>query len=177
MSKQGTSEDGQRRRITLVRRYRATAEDVWDLWTPKRGIESWWGPDGFAVTVQRLDLHVGGELLYTMTATAPEQVAFMRQAGMPLATEVSAVYTEIEPMQRLGYKSLADFIPGTPSYEIGTTVSIDPEPDGVCMMLTFDAMHDEQWTERAVMGHQGELDRLDRILDAETWRRGSASPT
>jgi uncharacterized protein YndB with AHSA1/START domain len=56
------------RRITLERVYRADVQDVWDLWTTKDGIESWWGPGGFAVTVRKLDLRPGGELLYAMTA-------------------------------------------------------------------------------------------------------------
>jgi len=157
----------ERRRIRLERHYRATIEEVWNLWTTRTGIESWWGPEGFTVTVQLLDLHVGGELKYTMTATAPEQVAFMKQAGMPLSTEVSITFTEIEPMRRLGYMSLADFVPDTPPYEVATTVSLSQEPTGVLMELTFDAMHDEQWTERAVMGHESELDRLGRILVTE----------
>ena len=32
------------------------------------------------------------------------------------------------------------------------------------MVLTFDAMHDEQWTARAVAGHESELGKLDKIL-------------
>jgi hypothetical protein len=34
------------------------------------------------------------------------------------------------------------------------------------MVLTFDAMHDAEWTERSVAGHESELGRLDRILAA-----------
>jgi uncharacterized protein YndB with AHSA1/START domain len=162
MSENATSKDGPRRTITIERSYSATVENVWALWTTERGIESWWGPDGFSVTVKHLDLRVGGELLYTMTATAPDQVEFMKQAGMPTATDVSIVYTAIEPRRRLEYKSLADFIPGTEPYEVETTVVLDPRPDGVRMVLTFDAMHDEQWT---VAGHEGELGKLDKILN------------
>lgn len=33
-----------RRRITIERTYQAPIEDLWDLWTTKEGIESWWGP-------------------------------------------------------------------------------------------------------------------------------------
>jgi uncharacterized protein YndB with AHSA1/START domain len=35
------------RRITIKRMYKATVKDVWDLWTTRKGFESWWGPDGF----------------------------------------------------------------------------------------------------------------------------------
>jgi uncharacterized protein YndB with AHSA1/START domain len=43
------------------------------------GIESWWAPDGFAVELEKLELEPGGELVYTMTATAPEQVGVHAQ--------------------------------------------------------------------------------------------------
>ena len=51
------------RSIRLERTYRATIDEVWDMWTTKEGIESWWGPDGFAVKVRKLDLRAGGELV------------------------------------------------------------------------------------------------------------------
>ena len=30
------------RRISLERTYKASIDDVWDLWTTKEGLESWW---------------------------------------------------------------------------------------------------------------------------------------
>jgi uncharacterized protein YndB with AHSA1/START domain len=33
-----------KRKITLERTYPSPIEDVWDLWTTKDGIESWWAP-------------------------------------------------------------------------------------------------------------------------------------
>ena len=77
-----------KRRITIERTYRSSLEDMWELWTTKEGIESWWGPEGFTTTVHSLDLRAGGELRYAMTATGPEQVKFMKSAGMPLTNRV-----------------------------------------------------------------------------------------
>ena len=34
------------------------------------------------------------------------------------------------------------------------------------MVLTIDAMHDDTWTQRAVMGWESELGRLERVLVA-----------
>ena len=31
-------------KIRIERTYNASIEDVWELWTTKEGIESWWGP-------------------------------------------------------------------------------------------------------------------------------------
>jgi uncharacterized protein YndB with AHSA1/START domain len=153
-----------RARFSIERTYGATLDQAWALWTTKAGIESWWGPEGFAVTVVSLDLWPGGELIYLMTAIAPEQVAFMKQAGMPISTEAKVTYTEVLAPRRLAYKTLADFIPGVTPYEIATVVDLKATPDGVKLVVTFDAMHDDVWTERARAGHESQLRKLDAVF-------------
>ncbi len=124
--------------------YRAELQDVWDLWTTKAGIESWWGSGGFEVTVRMLDLRPGGELLYAMTAVHPPQVEFLKQAGMPLTQECRITFTEVAPPRRLAYVHLADFIPGVDPYDVATVVELQLTADGVRMILTFDPMHSDE---------------------------------
>ena len=153
-----------RARFSIQRSYAASIEEAWALWTTKPGIESWWGPEGFEVTVTSLDLRPGGELVYVMTAVAPDQVAFMKRAGMPLSTECRVTYTEVVPPSRLAYKTLADFIPDVTPYEVATVVELKAADDGVKLVITFDAMHDDVWTERARAGHESQLRKLDALL-------------
>ena len=148
----------------MERTYQATIKDVWDLWTTKEGIESWWGPEGFRTTVKKLDLRAGGELRYAMTAIGPEQVQFMKQAGMSLTTECRIIYTEVVNLRRLAYTHLADFIPGIEPYDIATSVELELVGKEVRMVLTFDAMHDANWTERAVLGHESQLGKLEKVI-------------
>jgi uncharacterized protein YndB with AHSA1/START domain len=151
--------------ITIERTYDASVEEIWNLWTSPAGIESWWAPDGFTVEVRKLELEPGGELLYAMTATAPEQIEFMKGAGLPLTTESRKTFTEVVPRKRLAYTSLADFIPGVEPYEFGTVVDLNPVDDGVRAVMTVDAMHDDEWTQRLVMGRENELDNLARLIE------------
>ena len=160
MAKDETS----KRRITIERTYKASLQEVWDMWTTKGGIESWWGPDGFSVKVRKLDLRPGGELHYSMTATAAPQVEFMKKAGMPLTTEARITYSEVSPPLRLAYTHLADFIPGVEPYRVGHLVELTPMGDSVRMVLTFDAMHDDEWTNRAKMGWEMEFGKLAKAL-------------
>jgi len=162
-----------KKRITLERVYRADIQDVWDLWTTKDGIESWWGPGGFAVTVRTLDLRPGGELLYAMTAIDPPQVAFMKQAGMPLTHEARITFTEIVPPRRLAYVHLADFIPGVEPYDVATLVELVASGGEVRMTLTFDAMHDDEWTTRATTGWEEEIGKLGALIEK---RRAGGRP-
>ncbi|HEX2648189.1 MAG TPA: SRPBCC domain-containing protein [Candidatus Dormibacteraeota bacterium] len=156
----------ERPQLTLERTYRATIEEVWELWTTAQGIESWWGPDGFSVAVSALDLRPGGELAYTMSAVEPEQMEYMTRAGMPLMTEHVLTFTEVDPPRRLAYQELADFIPGVEPYRVQTLVELSVVEDGVRLVMTFDAMHDDNWSRRAVMGRENNLDRLARFLAA-----------
>src|SRR5215470_9076515 len=153
-----------RARFSIQRTYAATIDEAWALWTTKSGIESWWGPEGFDVTVTSLDLRPGGELVYLMTAVAPEQVAFMKRAGMPLKSECKVTYTEVSPPSRLAYKTLVDFVPGVAPYEVATVVELKATTDGVKLTITCDAMHDEVWTERARAGHESQMRKLDALL-------------
>jgi uncharacterized protein YndB with AHSA1/START domain len=153
-----------RRKVSIERTFNAPIEDVWELWTTQKGIESWWGPEGFAVAVRKFDVRPGGELAYAMTATAPEQIEFMKKAGMPITTEGRVRFTEVVPLKRLVFTQLADFIPNVTPYEVGTTVDFETSPQGVRMVLVLDAMHDEGWTQMAVMGWEGQLDKLARLL-------------
>jgi uncharacterized protein YndB with AHSA1/START domain len=148
----------------MERFYRAPVEDVWSLWTTKDGIESWWGPGGFAVTVLKLDLRPGGQLLYLMTAVDPPQVEFMKKAGMPISHEARVTYSEVVPLRRLSYIQLADFVPGVDPYDVATMVELETSATGVRMVLTFEAMHDERWTNLAAAGWESELRKLDAVL-------------
>lgn len=153
-----------RNRLTLERTFEASVQEVWDLWTTREGIESWWGPDGFEVEVRRLDLREGGAMEYAMKATGADQIDYMKKAGMPLITVHQVTFTEVRPGARLAYTMLADFIPGVEPYEVKTAIDFNAAPEGVRIVLTFDAMHDDQWTRLTVMGYEGELGRLAELL-------------
>jgi len=157
----------EKERITITRTYDARIEEVWDLWTTKEGIESWWGPDGFAVQVRSIDLRPGGELRYAMIATAAPQIEFMTKAGMPLTTEHAIVYTDVQPPRRLAYSHLVDFIPHVRSYEVAMLVELHQTTRGVRMVLTIDRMHDDEWTARAIAGWEMELGKLAKVLETK----------
>jgi hypothetical protein len=79
----------------LERTYGAPPELIWELWTTAVGLDQWFAPDGFESRVTELELRPGGRLRYSMTATAPEQVAFMVDTGNPLSIEVTKTFTEV----------------------------------------------------------------------------------
>ena len=158
--------------ITLERRYRATLAALWALWTTPEGLESWWGPPGFVVTVQALDLHPGGTLRYTMTAVAPNMVAFMQKNRLPTATPAEITYDAVQPptltSARLAYRHLVDFVPGHAPYHTSMVVDFLPEADAILLRLTFDAMHDAEWSQRQRIGWELELGKLAALLTGQS---------
>jgi hypothetical protein len=85
---------------------------------------------------------------------------------MPLTHECRITFSEVVPLRRLAYVHLADFIPGVEPYDVTTVVEFHPTSGSVRMVLTFDAMHSDEWTERAVMGWESEIGKLAAVIDA-----------
>jgi uncharacterized protein YndB with AHSA1/START domain len=156
------------RRVTLTRTLRATADEVWSMWTTTEGLESWWGPDGFRVEVRSLDLRPGGLLRYAMIAVEADKIAFVRANGMPTTSETTIRYVDIDAPRRLAYVNLVDFVPDQPTYEVATVMELSPVGDATQLELTFDAMHAPEWTARMTAGWEQELDRLVARLDRRT---------
>lgn len=161
---EGKQTHSAKQRITLERHYKATAAELWELWTTKDGIEDWWGPDGFSVTVHELDVRAGGTFYYAMSATEGPQMEFMKKAGMPLTTLHRGTFTEVLKDRRLAFNFPADFIPGVQPYPIETTMEIFPTADGVRLLVVLDPMHDAHWTDMMKQGWEMELGRLERSL-------------
>ena len=155
-----------KKRINLQRTFSATLDLVWELWTTKDGIESWWGPPGFEVKVSRLELRAGGALEYAMTAVAEPQIAFMKQHGQPLSTSLKARYTKVNPKTAASWMNLADFIPGIEPYEVETRLTLTEQGAGsVRVDLELDAMHDEFYTSMATQGWESELGKLSEVIE------------
>ena len=159
--------------IEVRRVFDAPRALVWKAFTDPVHVARWWGPKSIAPVskVDKLDLRPGGEMRYAMSAVAPEQIAFMKSAGMPLTTEAKLTYTEVSAPKRLAFTQLADFIPGVAPYDVAMLVEFHASAKDVRMVLTMDAMHDEEWTRNMSMGWESELVRIGQALEARAAKR------
>ncbi|WP_344617053.1 SRPBCC domain-containing protein [Dactylosporangium salmoneum] len=154
-------------KATLVRTLDAPASLVWKLWTTPAGLEAWFAPSGFEVRVSELDLRPGGRLRYTMTATGPEQVAYMQGAGLPLSSALCKTFTEVAAPGRLAFVSPIDFVPGHEPYDHLTTVTLEPDGARTTVAVTLDPLHDDEWTRQHRAHRASELDNLEAA--ARSW--------
>ena len=68
----------------------------------------------------------------------------------------------IERTYKASVKDLWDL--WTTKDDVGTVVEFHSDGQSVRMVLTFDPMHDEEWTRRAVMGHESQLGKLEMVM-------------
>jgi uncharacterized protein YndB with AHSA1/START domain len=149
-------------KVVIERTYRASLQDVWELWTTKDGFESWWGPQGFRAEVHELDARVGGALRYDMIADSPEMIAEMKRQGAPVSHPTRARFTVVEPRERLVITNVIDFLPGVATYESDIAVALFSVDDRVRMVVTLDPMHSDQFTKMQEEGFTSQLTKLDQ---------------
>ena len=140
-------------RQVIERVWQAPIEQIWELWTTAEGIASWFGPKGFIVEVQEIDLRVGGTFTYSMRSTDPETVAAMEKQGQSASRVVVSTVTEVDPPNKLVYDS-----PMGPE-TMTTSVEFSEGSEGVKMVLVIAATK-AGMTEGAAMGWKSSLERL-----------------
>lgn len=147
--------------VVIERTYRATVQQIWDLWTTKEGFESWWGPDGFRVEVHEFDPRVGGTLRYDMIAHTREAIDGMKKIGQPLSHKTRGCFSELEPQQRLVLTHVIDFLPGVTAYESRIEVELLPSGESVRMVVTLSPMHNPEFSQMQREGFTSQLTKLD----------------
>jgi len=128
----------------IERTWQAPIDVVWDLWTSAEGIASWFGPRGFTVVVDEIDLTVGGAFQYTMTSS---------EAGAQPRVVMSTI-TELEPPRKLVYES-----PMGGSDVMTTSAEFTETADGVKLVLVISATVDGM-VKGAAMGWESSLERF-----------------
>lgn len=151
-----------RPKVVIERSYRARVDELWDLWTTKKGFESWWGPEGFRVEVHAIEAREGGTLHYAMIADAPEQIEAMKRMGQPRSHETRGRFAEVRPKSRPALTHMIDFLPGVKPYESSMVVEFFPSGQSVRMVVTLDGMHDDEFTKMQTMGFTSQLTKLDK---------------
>src|SRR5262245_18094915 len=157
-----SSKSAVRPKVVVERTYRARVEELWELWTTKKGFESWWGPEGFRVEVHTLEARVGGALRYDMIADAPEQIEAMQRMGHATSHKTRGTFSEIIPHVRLAITYVIDFLPGVKPYDSMMVVEFFPAGESVRMVVTLDPMQNEEFTRMSTMGFTSQLTKLDK---------------
>jgi uncharacterized protein YndB with AHSA1/START domain len=153
-------------KFVFERTYRASVDELWELWTTKEGFESWWPPEGFRAEVHAIEAFPNGKLHYDMIAETPEMVAVMKELGLPASHVERARFSEFRPLERLVLAIMMDFLPGVAPYEGTLTVDFFPSGEWVRMVVTLSPMHDEEFTKMASEGLASQFRNLDKLFQS-----------
>ncbi len=152
--------------VVLERRFDATPEEMWELWTTKDGFESWWGPKGFRVEVLEMEAHLGGRLSYSMIAVGADEIAFMEKSGQPTSHATTGTFSHFEPHTSLALTHLIDFMPGVEAYEHVMNVHFVSEGETTLMVIHIAPHSTAEITRMATMGMESQLTKLPEVLAA-----------
>lgn len=97
-----------------------------------------------------------------MIADSADAIAAMKQAGQPLSHGTRGRFTAFDPHTRLALTHTIDFLPGVTPYDSTMLVEFFPSGHQVRMVVTLDAMHDEQFSRMQETGFTSQLTKLDR---------------
>jgi uncharacterized protein YndB with AHSA1/START domain len=152
--------------VTFERSYAATVADLWELWTTKAGFESWWGPQGFRVAVQRIEPRVGGALVYDMIAVGEQEIAMMRKTFGAVSHPTHGSFTQVIPQQLLEIVHVIDFIPGIAPYDNRMRVDFSEEGELARMLIRVQGHATAEWTQASKMGMESQLTKVVGVLAA-----------
>jgi len=86
--------------VVIERSFDAPADLIWQMWTKPEHFKVWYGPDGAAVPVAKMDVRVGGSRLVCLEVDTP---------GGPMQMWFTGEYREVVENQRLIYtESMSD---------------------------------------------------------------------
>ena len=96
MTDSGVSQDA----VVIERSFDAPPDLIWRMWTESEHFKAWYGPDGAAVPVAKMDVRVGGSRLVCLEMDTP---------GGPAQMWFTGEYREVVKNRRLVYtESMSD---------------------------------------------------------------------
>lgn len=136
--------------LSIVRRFNASPEKVWNAFTDPQALKQWMAPGGdFSNVLAEADVRVGGR--YHIIMKAPDGELH----------DVSGVYREVVPNRKLVYTWAWK---STPERESLVTLQLQPVDQGTELTLRHEQFFDEPARDRHNQGWTACLARLDRLM-------------
>ena len=142
--------------ILIELTFQAEQQDLWEKWTTREGIESWWGPEGISSTVRELEFQVGGRLEIVMLPIDSE--------GEENSIVERITFTEITPMTCICFTDRFPGMPGVEPYDVVCEVEFQATPEGTKMTFASSGLHRDDWTEYATYGWRSAFQKLGALL-------------
>ena len=138
--------------IIMTREFNAPRDLVFKAYTDPEFIPNWWGPRAYTITVDVMDVRVGGRWRYVMHDSEGNEFACHGE------------YLKIEPPHRLVSTFESE---GMPGHIVTETLNLE-ERDGKTLLTTislFTSVEDRDWMMTGVESDAADMmDRLAEVL-------------
>jgi uncharacterized protein YndB with AHSA1/START domain len=141
------------RELIITRVFHAPRELVYKVWTDPEHIPQWWGPRGFTITVQEIDVRPGGVWRYVMHG--PDGIDY----------DNKIVYIEVESPERLVYSHGGG--EEDDSFQVTVTFAEQVDKTELTMRMLFKSAEELDKVVKqygAIEGAKSTLDRLEEQL-------------
>jgi len=141
------------RELIITRVIHAPRELVYKAWTDPEHLPHWWGPRGFTITVQEIDVRPGGVWRYVMHG--PDGVDY----------DNKIVYMEVEQPERLVYSHGGG--EEDEQFQVTVTFSEQGNKTELTMRMLFKSAEELEKVVKeygAIEGAKSTLDRLEEQL-------------
>ncbi len=147
-----TSVETKPRAVVLRRVFHAPPALVFDAFTKPEMLKEWWGPEGYAMPVTKVDLRVGGAYRFEMARQGGERAV--------LAGEFRA----IERPRKLSYTW--NWVEGGPfKGETLVSLELNDHADGTEIVLAHEGFDDPKIRDQHDEGWSSSFGCLDRYLE------------
>ncbi len=136
--------------LTITRVFRATPEEIWELWTDPEKISIWHrpAPTGFSTKAEG-EAKVGGAYTIAMSHDGKTDT-------------VHGIFQELEPPHKLVYSWQWE---GAPTEDTSTvTVLLDPVPEGTKLTLVHDRLGSPQSVQAHAEGWLGCMVNMELLI-------------
>ena len=97
------------REIVISRLFDAPREQVFEAWMKPEHLANWWGPDGWTITTDSIDIRTGGHWKYVMHG--PNDLHFANYSE----------FYEVTPPERMVYRHGADSAATPQDFQVTVT--------------------------------------------------------
>ena len=145
----------QNRELVFQRLLDAPRELVWEAWTNSEYLAQWWGPNGFTLTTQNMDVTPGG--IWRFIMHGPD--------GRDYPNKIQ--FLEVKKPERLVYRHMDDGETEPVSFKVTVTMKEVKDKTELTMRMVFASAEDLVRVSReygAIEGAHQTISRLDALL-------------
>jgi uncharacterized protein YndB with AHSA1/START domain len=160
--------DPERLTIQVERAVAAPIQRVWQVWTTRSGLESWWGPEQIVVQVRRLDVRPEGAmdfwLRYAPALLTPDSPQRFAAAGVPIGFHVRGRFTEVAEPSLLAFYQELDLGKTAKPFRFSTRVELTEAGDQTRIKVIADGALSPHWSTLGEASLKAQLARLELAL-------------